>query len=66
MKRHGILTRAKQVDWDLPADEKREAGHAVRMLMNGTNDRERRVLERMTRKMSDLEMVGMLREMADP
>lgn len=62
MRKHDVLKSAKQVDWDLPPDAEREAGHAVRMLMNLGNDRESDVLERMRRGRSDLEVVEMLKE----
>ncbi|HTU36020.1 MAG TPA: MarR family transcriptional regulator [Candidatus Acidoferrum sp.] len=63
MRKYDILKAATNVDWDLPRDEEREAGHAVRMLMNVADDRERKVLEKMRRGRSDLEVVGMVREM---
>lgn len=65
MRKHDVLKSAKQVDWDLPPDAEREAGHAVRMLMNLGNDRESDVLERMRRGRSDLEVVEMLKTMLE-
>ncbi|HTU32387.1 MAG TPA: MarR family transcriptional regulator [Candidatus Acidoferrum sp.] len=62
MRKYDVLKAAKQVDWDQPPDEAREAGHALRMLMNLGNDREREVLERVRRGRGDLEVVEMLKE----
>lgn len=62
MRKHDVLKSAKQVDWDQPRNEEREAGHALRMLMNLGNDRERDVLERMRRGRSDFDVVEMLKD----
>lgn len=62
MRKHNVLKSATQVDWNLPRDAEREAGHAIGMLMNLGDDRERGVLERMRRGRSDLEVVEVLKE----
>lgn len=62
MRKHDVLRSATQVDWNLPRDAEREAEHAVRMLMNLADDREREVLERMRRGRNDLEVVEVLKE----
>ncbi|MGH9734058.1 MAG: MarR family winged helix-turn-helix transcriptional regulator [Candidatus Acidiferrales bacterium] len=62
MRKHDVLRSATQVDWNLPRDAEREAGHVLRMLMNLGDDREREVLEKLRRGRSDLEVVEMLKE----
>lgn len=61
MHKYDVLTSATHVDWRLPRDEAREAGHVLRMLRNLGNDHERELLERMRRGRSDLEVVEMLK-----
>lgn len=64
MKRDNILVEATHVDWNLPRDEEREAGHVIRMLRNCGTDRERRVLERLCRGRTNLDVVAILKEVA--
>lgn len=60
MKRDNILVEATHVDWHLPRDEEREAGHVIRMLRNCGTDRERRLLDRLCRGRTNLEVVSIL------
>lgn len=64
MKKYNILKEAKNVDWNLPRDEEREAGHVIRMLRNCGTERERKVLEQVCRVRTNREVVAMLREAA--
>ena len=64
MKKYNILKEAAHVDWNLPRDAEREAGHVIRMLRNCGTERERKVLEQLCRARTNLEVVGMLKEAA--
>jgi DNA-binding MarR family transcriptional regulator len=60
MRRYNVLKGARNVDWNKPPDEKREAKNAVAMLSRLGNDKERKLLERLERRMSCVEIVRMM------
>src|SRR5579863_1850677 len=64
MRRYNTLKEARNVDWNKPPDETRYATNAVEMLMRVASDAERKLLERLRKKMSCVEVIGMLKEAA--
>lgn len=64
MRRYNTLKEARNVDWNKPPDETRYATNAVEMLMRVASDGERKLLERLRKKMSCVEVIGMLKEAA--
>jgi hypothetical protein len=64
MRRYNTLKEARNVDWNKPPDETRYATNAVEMLMRVASDDERKLLERLRKRMSCVEVIGTLKEAA--
>jgi DNA-binding MarR family transcriptional regulator len=60
MRRNNVLKEARNVSWHKPPDEKRDAENAVAMLSRLGNDKERKLLERLRRRVSSVEVIEMI------